>query len=229
MKKRFATSMRVLVAGGALLALHQPAPANITLNWAAAWDNGFGLANGTDLLQGSLLRLGTFTNLTLAQISTYDPTQLEPYFVEFGNSTIGNNLGVDAHFQDQDILVNPSAAIQALAGSYLYMYVSNLTNGIPYSGLLQYGIFTITNNASWLLPADSPTANTTIDITDLTDGAGTALLSSALILAGGFGVGTSDATGSPLFNLELVPEPSTYALIVVGLAFVCGLRFRRRK
>lgn len=229
MKMAFARKLIALVAVGTLLALNQPASANITLNWAAGTDNGFGLEDGTDLAQGSLIRLGTFTNLTFTQISTYSPTMLEPYFVELGNSTIGTGFPVDAHFQAQSILVNPSAAIQALAGSYLYMYASNLSNGIPYSGILQYAILTMTNDSNWLLPPDSPVANTTIDISDLTDGPGTSLLSGALILAGGFGVGTSDATEVPLFNLRTIPEPSAYGIIAAGLAVVAGLRFRRRK
>lgn len=226
MKNPFAKSMGVLMSA---LALHQPASANITLNWAAAFDNGFGLEDGTDLAQGSLIRLGTFTNLTFSQVATYDPVTLEPYFVELGASTIGATYGVDAHFADQEILVNPPAGIQALAGSYLYMYVSNLTNGVPYSGVLQYAILTMTNNPYWVLPADSPTANTSVELTDLTDEAGTSLLSGALILAGGFGVGTSDALEAPLFNLQTIPEPSAYALIAAALALVVGLRFRRRK
>lgn len=59
----------------------------------------------------------------------------------------------------------------------------------------------LTRNLDWVLPSD-----------------------------GGTFTGTSPATGGLALNqVQPIPEPSTYALIVMGLAIVGGLRFRRKQ
>lgn len=222
------TDRLITVLCGVLLCAGISSASAATVGWAAGQDNGFGLADGTDLNAGSLLRLGTFTNLTDAQIiaNKMDLSFLDTYFVEFGASSIGTGLGgLDAHFSDVD---TTSAGTLGLIGDQIFMWVFDAAS---LGAASQHGIFylNMATNSAWAFPTDTPGSDdTTIDISQLTIG-DSSLIGGATILAGGFGIGTSDTTGSPHFNLEVIPEPSTYALIVMGLAIVGGLRIRRRK
>ncbi|HPA20872.1 MAG TPA: PEP-CTERM sorting domain-containing protein [Verrucomicrobiae bacterium] len=197
------------------------------VNWSAQIDNGLGTVDGTNLAIGSLLRIGTFTNISDANITLngMDLGYLDAHFVEFGTAAIGDGFdpAIPAHFAAS---TTTNAAAFGLVGAQIFLWAFDTPS---WETATQHGIFYASTN-SWLFKGDTPPDNSTsIDLTELTDGAGTSLNSLARILWGHFGTGISDASGAPLFNLDLVPEPSTYGLVITGLAFLVALRSRRRK
>ncbi len=226
------------------LAAALAAPAGAAeITWSAGADNGLSLANGTDLNQGSLIRLGTFYDsgtslqLTDSQISALasNPTQLNTYFKQAASGLIGADFGVNGHFNIQSS-VNTSALNIAGAQMYLWVFNASTLTTATQQGIFYWSISNTTaipDGASspglrWSFPTDDVIAGSTmIDLTDLTIGTGT-LASGARIVVGGFGTGTSDTTTAPNFNLAvIVPEPSTAFLgLVGGMALL--VRRRRR-
>lgn len=222
-------TVRIAIITGWLVAATAPGlhAADASVSWANL-DNGIGLADGTPLQQGWFLRIGSFTNLTDAQITTNggDISFLDNYFVQFGQSSIGTGIGLDGYFTDTD---TANATSLGLVGDQIFIWAFS-TNSGNYLVAQQHGIYymPIASDADWDFPGDvDPPGNASaITLSDLTSPDFQSLASGAMILWGGFGTGTLD--GNPLFNLAVIPEPSTYALIAMGLGLV-GIRFRRRK
>jgi hypothetical protein len=215
-------------------ALAVPAGA-ATINWAAGLDNGFSLANGTDLSQGSLIRLGYFYDssnsqqLSDTQIRALanTPTLLDTYFKEAANTFIGANFGVAGHFS-ADSTVDTSALNIAGAQMYLWVFNTGAVNTATQQGVFYWSSLNTSTNPDgtplapglrWSFPTDDMVpGSTSIDLTDLTTNDGSALASGAHVVIGSFGTGTSDATFAPNFNLAAmaVPEPSTAFLALAG-------------
>ena len=104
-----------------------------------------------------------------------------------------------------------------IAGQQIYYWDFNSPT---LAGATQQGIFTAPGNARWVFPSDAAIPPTTI--TDLSDVPNTA----AGIVVGSFGVGT--ANGVPEYNLAVVvPEPSTFAMLLIGAATLVGVARRR--
>jgi hypothetical protein len=194
--------------------------------WGAD-SNGFDSANGNDVAVGSLVRIGTF-NLSDADIAqnAQNIPFLEAAFTEFGSTTIGNGGNAAGHFQAQTS--NNTATANTLAGAQIYVWA--FSSGTV-AGSMEHGIFYMpkATDVDWQFPIQQPIpGNTQIEMSDLTDGAQTALRAEARVLIGAFGPGTSGTTGKPNFTLQAVPEPSSFVLLATMATGVFGFVRRRR-
>ena len=206
------------------------------VTWGAAITNGIGDAFGVPLPDNSgfTLLIGHFflTPGTI-QANATNYVFLRDNFVEFGQSTPGagdpNGGGSndDGYWLENTTntttLTLPPSGTQPIANRQIYYW---LFNSADPAAATQYGIFTAPNNSRWIFPPDNAIPSTTV--TDLSDvpTAFTGDPATTGILFGGFGTGVSRDGTSPLYNLAVVPEPSTYALILVGLG---GLAYARRR
>jgi hypothetical protein len=182
---------------------------------------GLGDSAGADLAIGSLIRIGRFTisDAAVMAIVSANLTQdaialLEPNWLTFDTSSVGTGIipASPAHWADvTDVVSGPSYDADFL-GQRINLWVFNAaTTGTA----TEHGIFSSTD-VDWTFPARLPVpGSATTDLSDVD-----------LILAGGFGVGTSDLSGGPLYN-TVVPEPSTYATIF-GLLCLGGAILRRK-
>ena len=199
-----------------------------TVNWAAGIDNGFSLADGTNVPAGSLVRIGYFRNastsvqLTDAQIQALAsrPATLDASFVEVGNTTVGSGYtsSYTGHFSKATNADTGSSGLN-VAGKQIYVWVFNAGT---LAGATQHGIFywlntnTATNPDStpetpgtrWSFPIQDPPGITTIDLTDLTTGTST-LAAGAHVVVGAFPTGTSATTSAPNFGLALISTTLT--------------------
>ena len=208
--------MKNLLALAALVLIaHASAATVITVNFSAAFDNGFALQNGTALPVGNEVRLGSF-DISDAQVtSLMNAGQLQSlatHFTLFSNAFIGTdafaaNLGQLPLNQRSGLFEKSSQGTlsPASANKNIYMWVFKTTadNGVAadFSNVLQAGIFGNVAS-SWVFPADSGDPDTrTLDITNLTDASGNNLTGNQNILFGAFGTGTTPATNKPAFNL----------------------------
>ncbi len=194
-----------------------------SVTWSAASDNGFADAAGTKLLAGDLLLLGAFDipDSTI-QANSGNVAFLTSHFTTYGTSTIGNNVGGLPGFFFKNSTGNLDTTTPfAVAGLRIYIWAFNTPTT---TSATQQGIFSLNNSSAWQFPHENDNPNTTsVDLTDLTDGLGTALTPDADLVIGDFRQGVGNTLD---FNLALVPEPSTYALALVGGV---GLLLARRR
>ena len=201
--------------------------AQIQVNWGAQNDYGIGTAAGVPLAQGDLVEIGGF-NITAAAIQTdLTPlssaalnTLLSTNFTLWEASTIGTNTGVDGSWSDGKSGLAATTTPFSLQSKQIYILAFNAAT---VGAATQVGIFTATANSSWVFPTDASfplsTQNIDLDQADHTP------------VIGGYGVGTVDFGGGPnaLYNLNLIPEPSTWAGLAGGVALIGALVARRRK
>jgi hypothetical protein len=190
-----------------------------TINFAAAINNGFSLADGTDLPNGGLVRLGWFRNpatgatLTPAQIQALagSPATLNASFVEVVATSIG--VGVEpiqaAHFLTSATVNTGSLGV---AGKQMALWVLNAPTlaAATQQAILYWDISDTTTNpdgtalapgARWTFPAGEDGRN--FDITDLTTGSAT-LAAGGRVVVGSFPTGTSDISDEPNFGLAAI-------------------------
>lgn len=206
-----------------------------SIAWSATQDNGLGRVGPVaDLPMGNLIRLGTFNTLTDSQILTNfnigNIAALESDFTQGDTAIIGEGTGVASLFAKNSSV---NTATLGLVGKQIYFWAyassdnSTVTNSK--NTAFQMGIFYADKSllGSWAFPVQTPVpGSTSIDLSDLTNPAGTALVAAAHVVVGSFPSGTSSATSSPNFGLApVVPEPAAGLLLMLGLA---GLAARRR-
>lgn len=225
-KLALSISLAVLITGSAHAA---------AIVWGAGQDNGFSQTNGTELAIGNLVRLGNFS-ISDGQIQAFfsagNIAALNSNFTEIAVGHIGDNIGAPSNFAESD-----NVDTTAVAGLQLYFwayYSSNNTSpATSISTALQMGIVYMDKaiNPAWAAPVQSPIpGSTSIDLSDLTDGPGTALISGAHIVVGSFPTGTSTAGGAPNAGLaQIVPEPTSAALMLVGVVSIAARRRRQAK
>ena len=207
-----------------------------TVNWGAGTDNGFNDANGQDLAQLNIARVGYFdVSDTILFQNRFDVSFLNSHFTEFASAPIGAGFDAPGHFGASSN-ANPAATggfTSNIVGLQMYYWILSSTNrsstAFALSTATAQGIFYVNklNNSGWAFPSQTPVPGfTTTDVTDLTDASGEALVPGASIVIGSFGPGTSDLGGSTNFTLAPVPEPTSAFLVAVGAA---GLMMRRRR
>lgn len=194
------------------------------VSWSAADDNGLADLAGVPLLPTDLLLLGSF-NISdeMIKANSGNIGYLMSHFAQFGSSSIGTNVGGTPGEFFQDTINNSSTTTPfPVAGQRIYIWAFNTPIAATAT---QIGIFSQSVAGNWVFPAQGGIPDTTsVDLTDLTDVAGTSLVAGADIVIGDFGQGLGNTQD---FNLALVPEPSTYVLAVVGGLGLLALRRRR--
>jgi hypothetical protein len=200
------------------------------ITWGATVDNGFSLDNGSELPQNNLARIGVFS-LTDQEItnaaSTGNYALLDANFLQFGSARIGEGVFIDGHLATISNTPNTIPGRQMMY--WVYSSTNNSSDTASRTTATQIGIFylPIAVNPAWAVPVDTQTPGvTTVDITDLTNAAGTALVPEAKILWGNFPKGTSSTTAAPNFGIAPpIPEPSTVGLLsLTALAFLARRR-----
>lgn len=241
----------ILFALFALSELH--AATVLTANWAAATDNGLGLANGTPLAVGNEIRLGAFDfpDATLNSqvqgfVSSGNLVGLASHFTLFdtafiGTSAFAGNLGMIPLANRVGLFEKSSGGVTLSAGSPLFSkqmfywaFKTSGDNGVlgNFSNVTQTGVFS-SNLSSWLFPADTgnPESRPT-EITNISDTSNNALAATARVVSGGFGTATQTlATGNnkvfTLTPVTPVPEPGSAALLALGCLTLVAHRRQR--
>jgi hypothetical protein len=187
---------------------------DITVNWSAFDVTGLALTNMavTPVPSGNLIEIGTYTNTpSLANL-------LNGSFQVFATGLMGANGGGPGFWR-----VSSITSDAGFAGSRIYIVVYN---GSTTNTSTQWGIFSSTL-ASWTFPT-SPNS-TTIDIEDLlaSTGSSPTLKASAQIIAGSGLV--YDGIGRDYLKLNVIPEPSTFALVGYGLLAAIAVAAKRHR
>jgi hypothetical protein len=170
------------------------------VSWGAAESNGVGLADGTDLPAECLVRVGNFS-ISDADIRSNAGNRafLEANFIEFGRAAVGDgNVAGDGIRHSAHWYANSTNSTQSLGinGKRIYYWVFDAPgSGTP----TQQGIYTAPASGAWMFRDDNTIPNSTVtDIKNVPqDGSG--------IIVGTFGVGTSDLSGEPHYNLAAIP------------------------
>ena len=226
MKKIFC----VLLAAANLVTVGQAAS---IITWGASADNGFSLANGSNLAIGNLVRIGTFNITDDAIIANGgDIAFLNSHFIEYGNARIGDNVGGLAEHFAANSSANAGSSGLNIAGEQIYIWAlastDNSSVGASVATAFQLGIFYLdqATDARWTIPVEEPLPGATnLDLTDLSNG--NVLANGAHVLVGSFPNGTSDQPGNaPNFGLA-VPEPSAITAVIASVGLL-ALRRRRR-
>jgi hypothetical protein len=215
-----------LVATGTLLSCSILFANSTTANWGAQITNGVGDASGTPLPNGSgdLILLGSF-DISGAIIAANGANEsfLMSHFTTFATAAIGQGdpggagSASDGYWTAVD---NNSSSSLGIQNTEIYYWIFNASTA---GSATQYGIFTNSSLPSWSFPDDTSVA--AVSTTDLSQ----VPHDSSGILWGSYGTGLSRDGASPLYNLAVIPEPSTLILAVLGLICVPLTALRRRK
>jgi hypothetical protein len=184
-------------------------------------------ADGSTLVDGSVnpafIEMGYFTITDGAVLAgKTDPATLAASFVmlqtgnvgDFGNVPAGADGAYGEDFTASFDTSTGNGAYHAAVGHNIYVWAFN---GTAFNTGGEQGIY----KSSSLFPTDVQTVgNSLFDLNDL--------FTSGTILAGSLGVGTVSGSLGDMahVNLEAIPEPSTYLLVVSGLLGMLAMRRR---
>ena len=153
--------------------------------------------SGVGLPIGDLIILGMDTANTVAGFST------------FATGAVGDNLEIAGTFADDNNITGQSAFL----GQPIYIEVYNATTSGAASDVA------LLKSSSWAFPA-ADTGGVAIDLNDN----GLVIVTGATYVTGGVTAPTDIVGGNAI---ELVPEPSSIALVVMGL--LGGIAMIRRR
>ena len=151
--------------GQAQLTMDSSSGSLATVNWGAQVSYGLATAEGVLLPAGDLVRIGSFGDLTDAEIQAAqsDFSLLNSRFVQFGTAVIGENYHDAAGYwaavtaQDTDAL--------SLTGKKIYLWAFNSATA---DAATEQGIFKSAKLPDWLFPSSSPVGGvTSIDLSDV--------------------------------------------------------------
>lgn len=200
---------------------------SIELTASALVDAGVALANGNAVPVGSLMAFGYYTTALTSPLTGVSSMTdiLNPggsnLFVSIFTGTMGFDLPpVTAGLFSSGI----NSTDSGIVGKQLFFIIGNSTTSL--SASTQAGVF---SSSSWIIPAlDDPTPSAfTADISEVPR-------NSTGIFFGTQGIGTPVTQGlvdpaAANFNLQAVPEPSTYALLALSGLALGGYVIRRRR
>jgi len=218
-------SIKYIVAAAIAASLTVSSYATVAVTWATSsstyiTDSGGAADDGTTLANGDVLEIGTWASLPSAITQGNVQAELSSFEV-FGTGSV--NLGNGNGFG----LASSATAGPTFTGKQIVMIAFDQPTFTVTPGSTQVAIF-YTSASNWIMPADSATAATTIDPADLFPTQGSAnLASGAKVL---FGTADADVENgySLIDTMTIVPEPSSIALVVMGLLGGFGLIRRRR-
>jgi hypothetical protein len=122
-----------------------------------------------------------------------------------------------------------------LGNSQLYLWffktIANDDPNASFSNVQQQGIFyaDMTAVPRWRIRPQNEIPNSTnVDLSDLTDANGTALIAGAHVVLGNFPSATNNTVfNKPNFTLVAIPEPTSATLLIGALGMVGFVRRRR--
>jgi hypothetical protein len=215
-----------LLAGALAVGLTLNAHATIAVYWGAQGSTAFDLADSTALPVGDLIEIGTFSSTNgISPDNTAGANLVN--FTAFATGHIGDGVLPDGY-----ALLFSEGQDTGFAHKQIYIVAVNAST---VSAATQQGIWTVdfALAPNWRFPASTDSLNTTfIDMDDLSSNPGVVhapLAAGAHIVIGNGKLGTGTTTdNSAGLNLTIVvPEPSTWALVVAGLLGMVGLIRRR--
>jgi len=185
---------------------------SITVNYGAGPGQRDVLYNGSSFVpDGNYVKVGFFSAGFDVAANANNVTALSGAWNELGSTTIQTLFGSPGLFGDHSSSSDPSFDAQKIC----LWITQTVNNGAPtasFDNLMGYGIFSA-STANWLFPQSTavPPGNTTsIDSSQITEA-----------YYGSF-------NGSHLM-LTPVPEPSTYALLALGIAPVVIMKVRKAR
>ena len=173
------------------------------------------------LPNGSLVRIGTFTSGFDFTANAFNLTALNNAFTLF-DSTTTITEGSSPNFRVGSInKTNVPIAVDLISGKQLYYWIFNASSEALAT---EHGIFTNLTASNWIGGDGSPTgASNSLTLSSATSG-GTLVARIGSTIVNPNISGNTITTG----KLAAIPEPSTYALMGLGLVVV-GFMARRRK